>query len=211
MPQLTFSERKLNTKRHVDLVLALLLMAVLAPLALLIALAVKASSRGPILYRHRRIGRDGHIFNCLKFRTMHRLADSQLASLLRSDAGSAGEWGQTQKLRRDPRITPVGRLLRVTSLDELPQLINIVRGEMSLVGPRPVTAHELERYGADAVWYLSVRPGLTGVWQISGRSLLSFEARVRIDTDYVRNWSLGQDLRVLARTPWVVLRRHGAC
>ncbi len=202
--------RGLRTKRAIDVSLAVLLLAVFAPLACLLAVLIKMSGPGTVLYKHPRIGRSGRIFSCLKFRTMYADADERLRSLLASDASLARQWTVQQKLDQDPRVTHVGRLLRATSLDELPQLINVLRGDMSLVGPRPVTPSELARYGAAAELYLQVRPGLTGVWQVSGRNLISYDSRVQLDRDYITNWRLTTDLRILARTPGAVLSRRGA-
>ena len=198
-------------KRTMDIVGASLGLMLLAPVLLLIALAVRADG-GAALYAHRRVGRGGKAFGCLKFRTMVPDADAVLAALLARDADARAEWEATQKLRRDPRVTRVGRILRASSLDELPQLFNVLRGEMSLVGPRPVVQAELETfYGpAAATQYMAVRPGITGLWQVSGRSGTSYAARVALDVAYVSDVSLRQDLTILARTLRVVLRRDGA-
>ena len=194
-------------KRIVDVVLASTALALLSPVIMLILIAV-ALDGGPAFFGHRRIGRFGKNFNCLKFRSM--VVDSQRAlnDLLARDPRAAAEWAATQKLRHDPRITTIGRFLRVTSLDELPQLINIIRGDMSLVGPRPIVEAEISRYGHAFQHYLSVRPGLTGAWQISGRSDVTYAQRVRLDTEYALGWSIWGDLRIMMMTvPAVVLRR----
>ena len=195
-------------KRSFDVAVAMLAIAVLAPVFLLIALAVKLSDGGSILYGHQRVGRFGKTFRCWKFRSMVPNGDEVLAAHIRNDPDAAAEWQTARKLRRDPRITRVGRLLRAFSLDELPQLFNIVSGEMSLVGPRPVTADELGYYGPHLPFYLQVRPGLTGLWQISGRNDVSYDDRVSLDRQYVETWNFGRDLLIIARTvPAVCLSR----
>lgn len=198
------------SKRACDISFSVVLIVCCLPLMALVAAAVAGSGQ-PILYRSRRVGLGGVVFDCLKFRTMVPDADAALAALLQSDASARDEWLRTCKLDRDPRVTRVGRVLRATSLDELPQLFNVLFGQMSLVGPRPVPMQELrDRYGQHAVHYLSVRPGLTGPWQVSGRSDVSYEARVSLDVAYAQNPSLLTDLRILLRTVVVVLARKGA-
>jgi undecaprenyl-phosphate galactose phosphotransferase len=152
----------------------------------------------------------GRPFRCYKFRTMVPAADRLLAEVLARDAEARAAWERDQKLRDDPRVTAFGTWLRKTSLDELPQLWNVVRGDMSLVGPRPITPAELSRYDETAVYYVETRPGLTGLWQISGRNDLDYDRRVHLDAWYVKNWNLWYDLVILAQTAWVVLRRQGA-
>lgn len=198
------------TKRGIDVGLALFLLVLLAPLGCLVAALIRMSGPGPVVFKHARVGRWGRIFPCLKFRTMHADAPERLRTLLASDSALARQWADRQKLDWDPRVTHIGRILRQTSLDELPQLINVLCGDMSLVGPRPVTPAELQRYGSAAALYLQVRPGLTGLWQVSGRNLMSYDSRVELDRDYVANWRLSADLRILARTPKAVLLRRGA-
>jgi exopolysaccharide production protein ExoY len=193
-------------KRSLDIVVALLALIAILPLMIVIALLIRRTGGGPAIYAHERVGYSGRTFPCYKFRTMVRDADATLASHLASNPEAAIEWRETQKLRNDPRVTPVGRLLRKSSLDELPQLINILRGDMSCVGPRPVTVGELERYGEYVRDYLSARPGLTGRWQVTGRSSADFPTRVSLDKQYVRNWSLLSDLAILAKTPLAVVR-----
>ncbi|WP_122816516.1 exopolysaccharide biosynthesis polyprenyl glycosylphosphotransferase [Nocardioides pantholopis] len=179
----------------------------LAPLLLAVTLAVRTTSPGPALFRQTRVGRDGRPFTMLKFRTM-RQGTETVDQTLAARNEVAG--GVLFKLRQDPRITPVGRVLRRYSLDELPQLLNVVRGEMSLIGPRPALPQEVARYDADPRRRLAVRPGLTGLWQVSGRSDLSWEETVRLDLSYVDNWSLGLDLAIVARTVGAVLGHRGA-
>jgi exopolysaccharide production protein ExoY len=197
-------------KRAADIAVAGLVLAVLSPLFLFVALIVRASGPGPVFFGHERIGLGGRTFRCLKFRTMCVDAEAVLRAHLEADPEAAREWDETQKLRRDPRVTPAGRILREYSLDELPQLLNVLRGEMSLVGPRPVVARELSRYGNRTVHYLSARPGITGLWQVSGRSDTSYETRVSLDARYVTDWSLAGDLAILARTVPVVLGARGS-
>ncbi len=196
-------------KRLFDLAAASTLLVFLAPLMLTIA-GLLALQGGPVFYRHRRIGRNGEPFDCLKFRTMVPNADRILADILARDPEARAEWERDQKLRNDPRITALGRFLRKWSLDELPQLINILRGEMSLVGPRPVVEEELERYGPNRIYYELVRPGLTGLWQTSGRNDIDYAERVALDTWYVRNWTLWNDIIILFKTLFVVPARAGA-
>ncbi|WP_431269481.1 sugar transferase [Dankookia sp. P2] len=197
-------------KRGLDILGAGLLLLLAAPAFALLALLIRADG-GPVFYAHERVGRGGRRFGCLKFRSMVTDSQARLAALLEADPAARAEWEATRKLRDDPRVTRTGRFLRATSLDELPQLINVLRGEMSLVGPRPVVAAELAaHYGAAAEYYLSVRPGITGLWQISGRSETSYDTRVALDTRYATNMSVWTDLRILLRTPLVVLSRRGA-
>lgn len=198
-------------KRLVDVMLAVVMLAVAAPLLLVLAVLVLFSSGRPVFYSHERVGRYGRHFQCHKLRTMVADADARLQALLLEDADAFAEFAATQKLQNDPRVTAVGRFLRRTSLDELPQFLNVLKGEMSLVGPRPVTFNELERYGGAAEQYLAVRPGVTGLWQVSGRSDASYDDRVGFDLAYVRNMSLTFDLRLVMRTALVVLKRSGAC
>lgn len=188
---------------------ALLLLLVLSPLFVLIAVAIWVSDGAPV-FAHWRVGQRGRVFRCLKFRTMYRDAEQRLASILEHDANARAQWRRDQKLEPDPRITPVGRVLRATSLDELPQLLNVLRGEMVLVGPRPVTVPELARYGASRWHYFSVHPGLTGLWQVSGRSNTTYDERVALDRHYVEQRSLSMDVSILLRTVLIVLRREGA-
>jgi len=196
-------------KRAFDWSVAALLLIVLLPFFALVA-AMIALAGGPVLYGHPRIGRDGDTFHCLKFRTMFPDAEARLQALLATDPRRAAEWAAHRKLDDDPRITPVGRFLRATSLDELPQLINVLRGEMSIVGPRPVTADELLRYGLCARAYKSVRPGITGPWQVSGRNDVGYRERVRLDERYAREWRVATDLLLVLRTPYAVLSQRGA-
>jgi Undecaprenyl-phosphate galactose phosphotransferase WbaP len=196
-------------KRLIDIIGSLALLVLFSPLFLVVALMVSLDG-GPVFYRHKRIGRDGKPFGCLKFRTMILGAEACLNEYLSYHPEQRREWEQDQKLAFDPRVTAIGNVLRRLSLDELPQLVNVLVGEMSLVGPRPVTEGELKHYGAAASVYLAVRPGLTGPWQVSGRNDVSYATRVAMDEAYVRNFSLWNDIVILLRTPGVVLSKKGA-
>ena len=197
-------------KRAFDIAAASSALVVLAPLFGGVALVLKLTEPGPVFYAHERVGRTGRRFACLKFRTMVADGDAVLARCLAEDPAARAEWAATRKLRDDPRVTALGRLLRQTSLDELPQLLNIIRGDMSVVGPRPVVDAELERYGRSASAYLSVRPGLTGLWQVSGRSDTSYYQRVTLDRHYAKHRSMAMDLAIIARTVPVVLSSNGS-
>ena len=188
-------------KRTFDVVSATLMIILFAPLMLFIAAAISLTSPGGVFFRHQRVGRDGVPFMCLKFRSMRSDAEEVLKQLLETDPAMREEWERDQKLTHDPRIIPfIGHLLRKSSLDELPQLFNVLSGEMSMVGPRPVTRGELERYGPYKVHYLSLRPGLTGAWQIGGRSDSSYDDRISKDVWYCENASLSTDATILFRT-----------
>jgi len=182
----------------------------LSPLLLMVAILVWLGDPGPVLYGHVRLGWGGRTFRCLKFRTMVRDGDRVLSAHLASNPEAAREWAETRKLRDDPRVTPLGRVLRRTSLDELPQLFNVLKGDMSLVGPRPIVAEEAHHYGPAIRAYLSVRPGLTGLWQVGGRSDTSYAERVRLDQAYVQRRSLTLDVIILLRTVAVVLGGRGS-
>ena len=198
-------------KRLFDIAGALGLMAALLPGLLVIAALVKADG-GPVLFAHERVGRGGRRFGCLKFRTMVADSAERLEALLASDPDARAEWEATRKLKRDPRVTALGRFLRASSLDELPQFFNVLRGDMSLVGPRPVQAAELAAHcgPAAAAEYTSVRPGITGLWQVNGRSDTSYDARVAMDLRYIATPPLLGDLRILLKMPIAVLGRRGA-
>ena len=198
-----------STKIVFDVCAAAFLLVLIAPALLAIAAMVKLDG-GPVFYAHRRVGAGGRDFMCLKFRSMRTDAEAMLRHVLETDAAAAAEWAETHKLRRDPRITWIGRILRTTSLDELPQLFNVLRLEMSLVGPRPIVRGEVARYADDIAFYYETRPGLTGLWQVSGRSDTSYVQRVQLDTWYVKNWTLWHDLAILAKTVPAVLKRQGA-
>lgn len=197
-------------KRVTDVFLAAVTLFFMSPIFILVALIVKMQDGGSVFFVHERIGFQGRTFGCIKFRTMCHNAESKLTQYLVANPHAAHEWERSQKLKEDPRITAAGSVLRRLSFDELPQLINVLKGEMSLVGPRPITADELRRYGRDAVYYLSVRPGLTGAWQVSGRNDVSYEERVRLDTDYCKTWSGAKDMHIMLRTLPVLLFRRGS-
>jgi exopolysaccharide production protein ExoY len=201
---------RLAAKRALDILGASALLLATLPVFLILAIMVKMDG-GKVFYAHERVGRGGRLFGCLKFRSMVADADRRLAMLLERDPVARAEWESTRKLKNDPRVTWVGRFLRGTSLDELPQIINVLRGDMSLVGPRPVQAAELAAYyGQAAQHYLAVRPGITGPWQVSGRNDTSYAQRVALDVAYVMHPSLTNDIRILLRTPGAVLARRGA-
>lgn len=195
-------------KRLLDIVGALALTAVFAPVLVVIVLALRRS--GAIFFPHERVGLHGRKFRCYKFRTMVPDAETRLRALLDANAALAAEWKEVRKLRNDPRVTAVGRFLRKTSLDELPQLWNVLRGEMTLVGPRPIVGDEVPEYGRSIGVYLAVKPGLTGLWQVSGRSETDYRRRVALDVYYARNRSWLLDLGILLKTVRVVLVGQGA-
>lgn len=199
-----------SAKRALDLIGAIVACLVFFP-AILVIVSCLAMEDGPILYRHTRIGRDGRRFQCFKFRTMVPNADLILGELLGQDPALREEWERTQKLTNDPRVSRIGRVLRRTSLDELPQLINVLRGDMSLVGPRPVVESELRKYGRRARAYTSIRPGLTGMWQIHGRSSTSYRRRVALDVHYAKYGTMLLDIYLLVKTVRVVFGDSDAC
>jgi Undecaprenyl-phosphate galactose phosphotransferase WbaP len=206
-----FSARRgLGSKRTFDIVVASAMLLFAFPAMFFIAVLMFSTDRGPILFSHERIGQNGKRFRCLKFRSM--VVDSQeaLRRHLELIPQARAEWDATQKLHDDPRVTPLGRFLRVTSLDELPQLINVIRGEMSLVGPRPIVQDEVVRYAEQIEHYAAVRPGITGLWQVSGRSDVDYDQRVQLDTLYVRQWSFIGDIVILVKTVKVVVMRTGS-
>jgi len=202
--------KNIYLKRCFDTVCASLGLIVLSPFFLITALVIKLSSPGPVFFGHNRIGRDGATFKCYKFRSMVANAQDVLEELLARDPEARAEWQREFKLKNDPRITKVGAFLRKTSLDELPQLFNVVRGEMSLVGPRPIVKDEIELYGAKVRYFFKVTPGITGLWQVSGRNDISYDERVMLDEYYAKNWSLWLDVEILLRTFGVVFKREGA-
>ena len=200
----------MTQKRVVDITLAISGILLLAPLLIICFLATIATSRGPAIFRHRRVGFNGKHFDCYKFRTMVTDAPERLRKLLESDPTAAAEWTANRKLRNDPRVTAIGAILRKSSLDELPQLFNVLKGDMSIVGPRPVTDDELERYSTAIGAYLACRPGITGLWQVSGRSTTTYDKRVACDAFYARNWSMTLDAKILIVTIPSLLASDGA-
>jgi len=197
-------------KRILDVSVALLLLFPAIPFAAVIALLIVLDSRGPALFAHPRIGQGNRAFRLWKFRTMVRNADAVLHQYLEAHPDLQAEWMETHKLKNDPRVTRVGRLLRRSSLDELPQLISVLRGEMSMVGPRPIVEDEIVKYGPAFTLYLKVKPGLTGLWQASGRTDTSYRKRVQLDLEYLQERTLRLDLWILLKTVRVVLLGHGA-
>lgn len=197
-------------KRGLDLLALLILLPLFLPVLAVLAIAIKMDSRGPVFVKLRRVGQNGKLFHQLKFRTMVPDADRVLRTTLEADPRLAEEWEKAQKLKNDPRLTRVGRFLRMTSIDELPQVLTVLVGQMSLVGPRPITTSETARYAELVSLYTKVLPGLTGLWQVSGRNELEYEERVMLDAYYVRNWSVWLDLYILIKTVWVVLTGRGA-
>ncbi len=198
-------------KRVFDIALAIVAIVLLSPLLFGVAMLIKLTSPGPVFYGHARVGFNGRLFKCWKFRTMVVNSDAVLARHLRDDPEAWREWDETFKLRDDPRVLPLGRVLRKLSIDELPQLYNILIGEMSVVGPRPVVKAELQRYGSAVRHYIAARPGLTGLWQVSGRSDTSYRLRTVLDRFYVARQSLLLDIWIVIRTVPAVLASRGAC
>lgn len=197
-------------KRGLDLVLVALSLPVTLLVLGIVATMVAVSSPGPIFYSHRRIRRHGAFFSMWKFRTMCVNSAEVLEKYLAEHPEAKAEWSKTHKLRHDPRITKIGSFLRRYSLDELPQLWNVVTGQMSLVGPRPIVAAEVEKYGGCFNCYCKVKPGLTGLWQVSGRSSLTYDERVALDCEYVANWSLAKDSVIMLKTFSTVMNQDGA-
>jgi len=206
---LTF-KRNLFAKRCIDISCILIASPILIPVMLLLSILVKLTSKGPVFYGHKRVGQNGREFKCWKFRSMCINSQEILEHILATDPVMAAEWERDRKFVNDPRITKFGKFLRKTSLDELPQLFNVLKGEMSFIGPRPVTEPELEKYGSYKDYVLTVSPGLSGMWQISGRSETSYEERIFFDTYYIQNWSVWLDIWIFIKTVYVVLAGKGA-
>lgn len=207
------SDRNLGRDSASELVnvsIATLALIFILPLMLLVALAIFLQDGGPVVFAHRRVGRNGRHFHCLKFRSMAADAEARLADLLARDPVAREEWAQDHKLKNDPRITRLGAFLRKSSLDELPQLVNVLRGEMSLVGPRPIVDDEVSKYGRRFQHYCAVKPGITGLWQVSGRNDVSYRTRVALDCTYARSKSLALDLWIMVATVPAVLCRRGS-
>jgi len=199
-----------DAKRVFDIVFSALAIVFFAPVLLGVAALLKLREGGTVFFAHERVGRGGRRFRCLKFRTMVPDAEERLAEILSSSPVARAEWEASRKLTHDPRISCLGHFLRRTSLDELPQFFNVLKGEMSIVGPRPIVAEEMARYRDRIGDYLAVRPGVTGLWQVSGRSDTTFDERVALDSQYVQSMSLWQDLRIVIRTLGVLLNQKGA-
>ena len=192
-------------KNFFDILFSLFVLVAFIPLFLIVALLIKLSSRGPIFFLQERIGKNNVPFKCIKFRTMYPEAKDILKNILIKDKNLKKEFEETHKLKNDPRITAIGKLLRKTSLDELPQFINVLRGEMSIVGPRPIVKDEIIKYEENFKKVSSIKPGITGLWQVSGRNNLTYKRRVMLDLNYVENYNLIMDLRILIRTFGVIL------
>lgn len=197
-------------KRFMDLSIVFLGGLVILPFLLLIAVLIKLTSRGPVLYKHKRLGKNGKYFYAYKFRSMVIDAQERLAKILETNPEAKEEWDRNHKLQNDPRITSIGKIIRRASIDEFPQLLNIIKGEMSLVGPRPIVDAEVEKYGEDYDRVFSIMPGLTGLWQVSGRSDTNYEERVAYDTYYLQSWSVWLDLWIIFKTFSAVLKGKGA-
>jgi lipopolysaccharide/colanic/teichoic acid biosynthesis glycosyltransferase len=200
-----------RASRFFNFTIALAILLFVLPLMLVLAVVVFVTDPGPVIFAHRRIGKGGRHFYCLKFRSMVVDAEQRLAHLLDTDESARIEWARDHKLRQDPRLTPVGSFLRKTSLDDLPQLFNVLKGEMSLVGPRPIVDAERVRYGRYFAHYCKVLPGITGLWQVSGRNDVSYRRRVAFDVAYSRSRSLAFDARILLATIPCVLMARGSC
>ena len=198
------------TKKIFECVISFFAVITLFPLFLVLAVLVKCSSRGPIIYRARRLGVNGKPIEVWKFRTMYEDADQRLNSLLAENPELKKEWNDNFKLKKDPRITPLGKILRKTSLDELPQFVNVLRGEMAVIGPRPIVEEEIAYYGDNYEIFARVKPGITGIWQVSGRSETTYERRVELDMYYINNWSIWLDYFIFLKTIKEVLICHGA-
>ncbi len=197
-------------KRVIDVVVATTLFIFILPMLAAIAILIRAQGAGPVVFKQTRCGKAGKAFTCYKFRTMQIDAPATLQELLERDPAAAAEWEKNQKLQNDPRVTKLGIFLRRSSLDELPQLVNIIAGDMSIIGPRPVTFKELPRYGSKLPYYAAARPGVTGLWQVNGRNKLAYEQRVAYDAAYAKDWSLIGDLKIILKTVPVVLFTDGA-
>lgn len=205
-----FERRNRIIKRLVDVVIASVLAVPAIPISCVIALAIVLETRGPIFFVHTRLGKGRRPFRLWKFRSMRADADELLGRHFAQHPELLVEWEESHKLKNDPRITRVGRWLRRSSLDELPQLWNVLRGNMSMIGPRPIVEEEIPKYGPALEQYEHVQPGLTGLWQVSGRTDLSYRRRIDLDTEYIRNWTAALDLKILWKTVRVVVRGHGA-
>ena len=199
-----------SSKRIFDVLIAATAILVLLPLMVIVAILVWRHDKESPFFAHRRIGLGGRPFRCFKFRSMVKNSSDVLDALIRSDEHASRQWKEGQKLRDDPRITPIGRIIRASSVDELPQLFNVLRGDMSMVGPRPIVSDEIERYGSNFSQYCACRPGLTGLWQVNGRSDCNYNDRVRFDIAYASQWSIWLDTFIMARTIPVIIGRKGS-
>ncbi len=199
----------LIVKRFLDILFSLIVLIICSPIFLVVAILIKIDSKGPVFYKHKRIGKNGKTIYLYKFRSMHKDADKKLKELLK-DPKIKKEWEANFKLDNDPRITRVGKILRKTSIDELPQLLNILKGDMSVVGPRPIVDGEIDKYGKNKNKFLSVTPGLTGWWACNGRSCKSYSDRMKLELYYVDHISLILDTKIILKTIVVVIKGHGA-
>lgn len=211
-PRLILLSRKANSvwKRGLDIVGALAALILFSPLFVIIATLIWLQDRGPAFYSHVRVGRYGRTFRCLKFRSMVHNGEAVLKKHFDGNPEAAEEWRKFHKLSNDPRVTPLGKFLRKSSLDEIPQFWNVLVGDMSLVGPRPITRVELDRYAKERRYYLLVRPGITGLWQVTGRSDSSYENRIKLDREYLEHWSYARELWILVMTLPAVIAAKGA-
>ena len=196
-------------KSTIDIVGAFSVLVVFSPLFIFIACKIRKDG-GPAFYSHERIGKNGKPFQCIKFRSMIINSQEVLEELLANDEEAKAEWERDFKLRNDPRVTPIGKFIRKTSLDELPQLINVLKGEMSLIGPRPVIEEEKKYYGKHWDEFLSIKPGMTGLWQVSGRNDTTYDERVSLDIKYIRNWTLWMDIKIVFKTIGIIFNPKGA-
>ncbi|MCL4136649.1 UNVERIFIED_CONTAM: hypothetical protein GTU68_052458 [Idotea baltica] len=196
-------------KRSVDIVLGIFFLVIFSPVFLVLGFIIKRDG-GPVFFNHERLGKNGRHFACHKFRTMKVDSDTMLKQHLKRSSKARFDWESKRKLLNDPRVTKIGQYLRKTSVDELPQLVNVIRGEMSLVGPRPIVRDETKHYGSFLSYYLTMTPGMSGLWQVSGRTDTTYEERVRLDVWYSKNWTLWVDVVVLIKTCKTLLNRHGA-
>ena len=209
LKKLTNSTRKIFSykffKRLMDIFFSIIVLFFGIPIFIIIITLIKFSSYGPIFFYQKRLGQNNRVFKCLKFRTMYPESEDILKNLLENNISIKEEFNSTHKIKNDPRITPIGKVLRKTSLDELPQFLNVLRGEMSIIGPRPVVKEELKKYSSNINKFLSVKPGISGLWQVSGRNKLTYAKRVELDLRYVKEYNLIMDLRIIIRTIGVVL------
>lgn len=211
MENLHFEIKHIPLKRAFDIIFSLAVLILISPLLLLIATLIKLTSKGRVIYAHQRVGRGGKPFKCYKFRTMHADADNRLKEMLNKDPSIRKEWEQNFKLKKDPRITMIGKFLRKTSLDELPQFWNVLKGDLSVVGPRPVVADEIHKFlGKRAAKILSIRPGVTGPWQVCGRCDIDYSERIKLSEEYVDTYSLFTDLKLIAMTIPAMISSKGA-
>tara|TARA_B100000212_G_C27382863_1_gene537899 strand:- start:2467 stop:3120 length:654 start_codon:yes stop_codon:yes gene_type:complete len=195
----------IKLKSFLDIFFALLILLIGSPFLIVISLLIKLSSRGPIFFSQERIGKNNKTFKCIKFRTMHPEAEDMLENLINNNKSIRKEFNETHKIKNDPRITNIGKFLRKTSLDEIPQFLNVIKMEMSVIGPRPIVKEEIEKYGNSISKVLTVKPGITGLWQVSGRNNLSYKRRVSLDCIYVNNVNFIMDIRIIIRTLGVIL------